>query len=84
VKLKVKPGCVIHHQGQEYKGGDELELEDRYALMHGPNVESTENNSRGGTISAPVSSRKLSDTTSNVEEADVNPKFTLDIEDQAD
>lgn len=39
MKVKVKKGCIIYHKGQKYTEGDQLELSEASALVHGQNVE---------------------------------------------
>lgn len=39
MKVKVKQGCTIYHKGTKYGEGDEVELSESSALVHGQNVE---------------------------------------------
>lgn len=39
MKVKVKKGCTIYHRRKKYSEGDEVELSEASALVHGQNVE---------------------------------------------
>jgi hypothetical protein len=39
MKYKVKAGCTIYHADKRYDEGEEVELDEKLALHHAPNIE---------------------------------------------